>query len=152
MTTTQTDIITRLESHIIAECKEVDRESRFDDMLDECYSFESVGGPFANMSPSQVLREVDPTAHRCGVNDYADSERWVEVGGEYYDQDEAEKAKQEFLDELESEASELESEIEEMEAEDEDEREPDYIANLMAARSKLRDLQADIAAVEKHSF
>jgi hypothetical protein len=30
-----------------------------------------IGG--SHYSPSQVLREVDPTAYRCGLNDYVDS-------------------------------------------------------------------------------
>lgn len=63
----------KTEERVRGELSTVDVESRFDEMLDELYSFESVGGPFAHMQPSRVLRECDSTAHRCGVNDYADS-------------------------------------------------------------------------------
>lgn len=65
-------IETKTAERVKDELSPVDVESRFNDMLDECYSFESVGDPFAHMQPSRVLRECDETAHRCGVNDYAD--------------------------------------------------------------------------------
>ena len=39
----------------------------FEDMLDE------VHGSFMGYAASTILKEVDPTAFRCGVNDYADS-------------------------------------------------------------------------------
>jgi fructose-specific component phosphotransferase system IIB-like protein len=139
----KTEIIAKLEAHIVAECKQIDREARFDEMLDSCYSFDSVGGPFAHMSPSRVLRECDPIAHRCGVNDYADSESWVEVDGESYDQDEAEKAKESFVEDLESAISDLESEIEEGKADE---------ADTSARERKLHDMQADLAVVNAHSF
>ena len=66
-------IETKVTERVKDELSPVDVESRFADMLDECYSFDSVGGPFAHMSPSRVLRECDETSYRCGVNDYADS-------------------------------------------------------------------------------
>jgi len=50
-----------------------------------------------------ALKEVDPTAFRCGASDFIDSEaqdgRYMEVGGEYFDNDEA----QEIIDEMEEE-------------------------------------------------
>lgn len=60
----------------------------YDSVLDECYSMESVGGPFVCLSPSRVLRECDPTAYRCGKNDFVDGELSegliVEVAPEEY--------------------------------------------------------------------
>lgn len=55
------------------ECVPVDTTDMFDDMLDECYSFRSVGGYFTNMSPSKVLYEVDPIAYDMEHNNYVDS-------------------------------------------------------------------------------
>lgn len=151
----RTEIITKLEAHIIAECTKIDREARFDDMLDECYSFEKVGGIFANMSPSRVLKEVDPTAYRCGVNDYEDSESWVEIDGECYEQEEAEKAKQEFIDEQESEIADLESEIEELGAEDaanQNEESENNAARILGLSARLNTLREDLADLNKHRF
>ena len=130
------DIINKLEENIAAELKAIDREEQFDRMLDDCYSFEGVGGPFSSMSPSQVLKEVDPTAHRCGVNDYADGENWVEVDGEYYDQDEAEKVKEELVDEIESAIDNKEAEIE------------DNITEIVSLREELTEADEE----EKHGI
>lgn len=143
----KTDIISELFKRIASDCKPVDREERFNDMLDECYSFDSVGGPFANMSPSQVLLECDPIAHRCGVNDYADSESWVEVEGETYEQDDAEKVKTELTDELESSLSDLESEIEEMESDETADQ-----AELEDKNSQAAGLRVNISEIEDYSF
>lgn len=95
-------MINRIEAHIAAECKTVDVDSLYDDMLDDCYSFKDVGGPFACMLPSRVLAECDPVAYRCGKNDWLDGEgdRLVEIDGSYYDRDDAETALEEFIDEL----------------------------------------------------
>lgn len=74
-------------------------ESEYDDMLDECYDMVHIG----NLSyyPSQVLREVDPVAYRCGYNDYIDSVELEEIP-EYQEL-------QEQLEELENELEELEN-------------------------------------------
>lgn len=150
------DTLKDLAAAIALECVAIDRESRFDDMLDDCYSFEKVGGIFACMSPSRVLKECDPTAYRCGVNDYADGENWTEIDGEYYDTDEAEKVKADFISELETEAETLEEVIN-----DERERankldeageyaDANQIRDSLASDcDELENLCAIIAAVEK---
>lgn len=91
----------QVNARVIDELTPIDMEARFNDMLDECYSFDAVGGPFASMQPSRVLLECDPVAHRCGVNDYADGERdnATEIYGDYYDTDEV----QAIRDEVEAE-------------------------------------------------
>ena len=43
----------------------------YDEMLDDCEGPVIVCG--MTYSASQVLREVDPVAYRCGFNDYVDS-------------------------------------------------------------------------------
>lgn len=141
------EIIKKLLDHVKENCTPVDREKRFSEMLDECYSFKKVGGPFEHMSPARVLQEMDPIAFRCGVNDFGDGEGWIEVEGSDYDQRDVEKAKAEFLEELEAEVSPLELEIEEMEA-DEDHN----IQKLAILKQDLMELTAEIAAVNAHSF
>ena len=164
----KTETLQKLLSHVTSECKTIDREARFDEMLDQCYSFESVGGPFAHMSPSSVLKECDPTAYRCGVNDWADGERWAEIEGEYYDSDDVETAREAFVEEMESEVSDLEDDIEQkgidvkdLEAQLEDgegkasELEAEIEAlqtELATLNAQLADLRAEIAEVEKYSF
>ena len=54
--------------------EEGDDTTSYDESLDDCYTFDEVGGPFKGMSPARVLSEVDPTAYRCGLNDYNDAE------------------------------------------------------------------------------
>lgn len=48
-------------------------DDQYNDMLDESYSFECVGGIFADMQPSRVLELVDPIAYREGFSEYVDS-------------------------------------------------------------------------------
>ena len=61
-------------------------ERNYDDKLDEAYQdYEIMGLSF---SASQVLKECDQIAYRCGLNDLADSElreanRQLETRGEY---------------------------------------------------------------------
>lgn len=96
---------TIIENKVIERVKEelspVDIEESFADTLDECYSFEKVGGPFEHMSPSRVLKEIDPTAFRCGVNDYADSlskDDVIEyIAEDWYDAIEVQKIRDEVL-------------------------------------------------------
>lgn len=151
--TTTNPVIEKMLAHIVAECSAVDRDAAFNEMLDECYSFDSVGGPFAHMCPSRVLLECDPVAHRCGVNDYADGQDWTEVNGETYQDDDIEKAKEEFIDELRAELSTLETERDNMESETAAESASD--TELSEARhlaSAIADKEAEIEACEKYTF
>ena len=91
----------------IKDLEMVDTEKAFNEMLDDCYSFKSVGGPFQYLCPSMVLFECLPTDYRCGLNDYVDAEvtdgRWEEVNGDYYDADEVEKLKDKIREQIEDE-------------------------------------------------
>lgn len=111
------ELAARLVAKISEECSVFDIEAAFDDCLDECYSFKDVGGPFACMTPSRVLREIDPTAHRCGANDYADSlskdGEITEINGDWFRTEEAEVARSELVDELRQEAKDSAEEGEE---------------------------------------
>ena len=71
---------------------------QYDQMLDECY------GDFLGMNASYILKEMDPTAYRCGLLDYLDG----------LDQDE-EKMDNDDYAELIEELEEIESKIEELE-------------------------------------
>lgn len=152
-TTVSNHTIAALIAHIVSECSPVDREEAFSRMLDECYSFKSVGGPFAHMQPSDVLKECDPTAFRCGVNDWADSEEWTEIEGETYRNDDIEKAREEFVDGLNDELSDLERELEELE--EPNECEPGIVGTfdeIAEKKSEISALESFISEVERHSF
>lgn len=82
-----------------------DFADQFDDMLDESGTVEAGGYSFY---PSRILKELDPVAYRCGLNDYADSDFDVTENDEY-------KALQEEIDQLQSDIEDLESEIEDLE-------------------------------------
>ena len=43
-------------------------EELYDEMLDDCNPMVKIGN--LEYSPSRVLKEVDPIAYRCGMNDY----------------------------------------------------------------------------------
>lgn len=139
--------IASLIAHVVSECTAIDQEKRFDEMLDECYSFEKVGGPFESMVPSQVLKECDPTAYRCGVNDWADGEDWNEIEGDYYESSDVDKARDEYVDELNSELSSLQDQLENEESEDE--RDESEIARLGA---EIVNLETFIAECERYAF
>ena len=87
-----------------------DRDQKFRDMIDECYSFKLVGGIFATMQPSRVLEEMDPIAFRCGVNDYEDSDDSLEeFEGDYYDKDKLDELRDECQQEYDAEVAEEEA-------------------------------------------
>lgn len=56
-----------LEGAINARCEE-----SYDDMLDECYEPYKIG--CCTFYASQVLKECDPIAYRCGLSDYQSAE------------------------------------------------------------------------------
>ena len=144
---TQSPIITALLAHIAAECNAVDVEARYDAMLDESFSFESVGGPFAFMSPSRVLKEMGPTDYRCGCADWSDSEDWTEIDGDYYEDRDIEAAKQSFLDTLNGELRELEGQLEVGANE-----EPIDHSSQGDIEDEIKAKQAEIDAVEGYAF
>lgn len=93
----------RIAERVKDELTALDVEAQYRDMLDDCYSFESVGGIFAGMSPARVLEEVDPVAYRCGMGDYQDS---LSRDGDYEEIDEQlydAKEVQAIRDEIEGE-------------------------------------------------
>jgi hypothetical protein len=66
---------------------ECELENRFEDMIDETTPLVVIlGMPY---NPSQVLKNVDPTAYRCCYADWLDAEvqneSLTEIDGEYYE-------------------------------------------------------------------
>lgn len=142
-----TTIEQELRDFVVSECTAVDTDEMYDDMIDECYSFEKVGGPFSCMCASTVLKECDPVAYRCGKNDWLDGEEYVEIGDEYYQNRDVEKAHEQFISDMGDKITDLESEIEDMES-DEDHN----LQELAKLKRDLAELQADLATVEKYTF
>ncbi len=83
---------------------------QFDDMLDESGTVEAGGYSFY---PSRILKELDPVAYSCSLNDYADSVFDVTENDDY-------KALQDEIDQLQSDIEDLENDIEDLESEIED--------------------------------
>lgn len=143
-------LILALTEHVKSECSPVDMEQRFRDMIDECYSFDKIGGPFSHMSPSRVLEEVDPTAFRCGVSNQSDSENVYEIDGDYYDSDKVDEARDEFVADLQTELDEAQTGLDvEDNLEEGEERNEETVADLTA---EIALLEAKIEAVENHAF
>lgn len=146
MTSTKSELVREMLDAVIADCTAVDREQRFRDMLDECYSFDAIGGPFSHFLPSKVLEELDPIAFRCGVNDYMDSEGTVEIDGDDYDSRDVDTAAEEYLDGLRNELSDLESDLA---TEEDGDNDTDTVDDL---NEQIRTLNEKIEACEKHQW
>ena len=82
-------------------------EGRFEDTLNELYSFECVGGSFAGMDPARVLKEMDPTAYRIGLNeqlnDMEKNGELVLIGPIFYWKEDVDEAIEQLEEELEDE-------------------------------------------------
>jgi len=99
---------TKAEQRIKNELEPVNLEQLYRDVLDENGTVE-VGG--LTFMPSDIVEKLDPTAFRCGVNDYADSlindTITDEIDGQYYNLREAE----DIVDEVEMELEEGEETV-----------------------------------------
>lgn len=98
---------TQLDTAGITPMSDSTLERRYDEVLDEIYPNCSIAGH--NYQTSRVLKEVDPTAYRCGMADWSDAECGETLYclfGEYYDVAEIDG----LIIDLEAEDSEDESE------------------------------------------
>lgn len=86
------------------ECNPEDFADQFDDLLDESGTVDAGGYSFY---PSRILKELDPIAYSCGLNDYSDSVFDASETDDY-------KALQDEIDQLESDIDDLVSEIEDL--------------------------------------
>ncbi len=73
--------------HLIEQhCTAVDAEDLFEEVLDECYEEVKVGN--STFTPSQVMKECDPTSFRIGAQENVDSltedGQLYESTGDYY--------------------------------------------------------------------
>lgn len=106
-------IIAKLHANIHANCEPFDREAYAASSLDEAYSFSKVGGPFSDMLPSEVLKEMDPIAWRTHVNDCTDGECYEinhEGVTEFFSCSNCEAQKENLLNELDDQQYEEEDE------------------------------------------
>jgi len=121
-----------------SEISERELHERYDDMINEFYSFEKVGGPFEYLIPSKVMEYFSPTDYRVGFADWLDSEsdQYVEINGNYHKREELEEALDTLLEEAEAHLEELE-EDEDSDKEDTEEAREDVKAIRGFIKSNL---------------
>lgn len=121
----------------------LDTEELYADMLDDCYGECEIAG--MTFSTSRALKELDPTAFRCGMVDYIDSLSLIEIEGDYYEQDAVEQERDGLIEELESELSDLEDEIADFDSEDDKEE-------IAECQTKIDALTAEIEEIKEYVF
>lgn len=134
---------TKLLKQITTNLTPLDTEELYANMLDECYGEAEIAG--YTFSTSRALKELDPTAFRCGENDYIDSLSLVEIEGDYYGQDAVEQERDGLVEELESELSDLEEELADFDSEDDKEE-------ITECQTKIEKLTAEIEEVKNYVF
>ncbi len=145
-----TKAIDELMERIREELSPVDADKSYDDFLDEIYSFESLGGIFACMLPSNVLQKCDPIAYRCGFTDWLDGEDLIDVGirdCEYYLLRDMEQVRDDLVSELESELSDLEDELGDI-----DPSETENIEECDSLENEIAELEEKIKELKDHVF
>ncbi len=145
-----TKAIDELMERVRDELSPVDADKSYDDFLDEIYSFESLGGIFAYMLPSNVLEKCDPVAYRCGFTDWLDGEDLIDVGvgcEEYYRKEDMEQVRDDLVSELESELSDLEDELGDI-----DPSETENIEECDSLENEIAELEEKIKELKDHVF
>lgn len=140
------DIIQELHEKVKEDLIELNVSDMYDEMLDECFDFAEVGGPFSHMLASRVLVQCDPIAYRCGFNDWLDGENFFEVDGEYYYGTDLERVKDELISNLEDEISNLEEQVEDMPQSDID------VGVDLVCRDLIDGINEEIVKLRKYSF
>ncbi len=140
-------IIASLTEHVTDNATAIDADRAYDDMLDECYSLESVGGPFTYMCASKVLEALDPVAYRCGFSDWLDSCEWIEINGSYYESRDVEKERDEFIDEIDSAITDAENERDGLQ-EEIDELKNDFAGTPDFPASRVEAIEDQIASLD----
>lgn len=106
-------VISEWKDNITSKQSEIDNfeyecsDDEFSDWIDSIYPEVNIGS--LTFSPSDVMKELDPIAYRCGKSDYESN----------YDLDDCEEytTLKDELETLEDELSDLESELEELQDE-----------------------------------
>ena len=84
-----------LEARIKEELTPIHIEDYYTAALDDIYPVVQICG--LTFSPSQIVKELDPTAFRCGMQDYLDGDDTLEyVADEWYIAYEVEKLREEI--------------------------------------------------------
>lgn len=97
---------------------EPDLHDHYDESLDDIYQEEIDQISFISLPcPSELLKEHDPIAYRCGYNDFVDSFDFEELE-EYQDLLQQKKETEEIIQEIEEQIEETEQEIEQLEEEE----------------------------------
>lgn len=90
-----------LETRIKEELTPVDTEEHYAAALDDIYPVVEIGG--LTFDPSRIVKELDPTAFRCGMNDYLDGDESLEyVADDWYRADEVQKLRDEIEEDIEA--------------------------------------------------
>lgn len=146
----------KLKEQILRNLTALDTEELYANMLDDVYGEVEIAG--MSFQTSRALKELDPTAFRCGMVDYIDSLSLVEIDGDYYEFDACDVERDELVSELESEISDLEAEISDLESEIEDleEEESDsaedakeILAQINSRRESIEGINSKIAAINE---
>lgn len=96
-----------LEEKVAEELTPIDCESEYEEMLRESYGDVDVCG--MSMDAADLLKRVDPTAFRCGMNDfYGSTDDYTEIDGELYRTNEVEKLREQIEGELADKEPEVE--------------------------------------------
>jgi len=97
---------------------EPDLHDQYDDMLDEIYKEQIDQVNFISLPcASELLKEHDPVAYRCGYNDFVDSFDFESLE-EYADLIEQLEEIEDTISSLEDELEEIQEEIEQLEDEE----------------------------------
>jgi hypothetical protein len=89
--------------HIENNCNPIDDDDLhelYDNMLDEVYPECKIAG--LSYSTSHALKEIDPTAYRCGFSDWLDAEtsdgQLVEIDNNYYRSDDIDASLRDYVE------------------------------------------------------
>lgn len=132
--------------HVVSECDPVDMDARFRDSLDYDGPVTVCGLEF---DPSRILHALDETAYDTYFNDYVDGEEVTEINGDYYEDRDVEKAREEFLDGMRDELADLESELETVR---EDEPEVMDVDESNRLTDEIAAMESRIAELERYTF
>lgn len=90
-------------------------DDEFSDYIDSIYPEVNIGS--LSFNPSEIMKELDPTAYRCGKSDY-ESEYDLDDCEEYTDLKGDLENLESDLEDLESELEDLQDELDELESEE----------------------------------
>ena len=135
----------KLLAQITENLNPLDTEVLYADMLDECYGECEIAG--MKFTTSRALKELDPTAFRCGEADYIDSLSLVEINGDYYERDAVEAERDSLVTDLESAIEAVEEDL----ASEEECEEPDS-EEISSLKLRIVELQEELEEIKEYTF